>query len=72
MPVQAPYYDALGERNGEVDLPDAIFGETPNMPVMHQAYLRQLANAFRGGLQADEIMLCTTARQAAAVERGAR
>jgi large subunit ribosomal protein L4 len=48
MPVQAPFFDALGERNGEVDLPDAIFAETPNVPVMHQAYLRQLANARQG------------------------
>jgi large subunit ribosomal protein L4 len=48
VPVQAPYFDALGERNGEVDLPDAIFAETPNVPVMHQAYLRQLANAHQG------------------------
>lgn len=48
MPVQAPYFDALGERNGEVDLPDAIFAEKPNVPVMHQAYLRQLANARQG------------------------
>lgn len=48
MPIQAPYFDALGERNGEVDLPDAIFGETPNGPVMHQAYLRQLANGRQG------------------------
>lgn len=48
MPVQVPFFDALGERNGEVDLPDAIFAETPNMPVMHQAYLRQLANARQG------------------------
>jgi large subunit ribosomal protein L4 len=48
MPVQAPYFDALGERNGEVDLPDAIFSEKPNVPVMHQAYLRQLANARQG------------------------
>jgi len=48
MPVQAPYYDALGERNGEVELPDAIFAEKPNVPVMHQAYLRQLANARQG------------------------
>lgn len=48
MPVQAPFFDALGERNGEVDLPDAIFSETPNGPVMHQAYLRQLANARQG------------------------
>jgi len=46
--MQAPFFDALGERNGEVDLPDAIFNEKPNMPVMHQAYLRQLANARQG------------------------
>lgn len=48
MPVQAPYFDALGERNGEVDLPEVIFAEKPNIPVMHQAYLRQLANARQG------------------------
>jgi large subunit ribosomal protein L4 len=48
MPVQAPYFDALGERNGEVDLPSAIFEEKPNVPVMHQAYLRQLANGRQG------------------------
>lgn len=48
MAIQAPYFDALGERNGEVDLPEAIFGETPNGPVMHQAYLRQLANGRQG------------------------
>jgi large subunit ribosomal protein L4 len=46
--MQAPYFDALGERNGEVDLPDAIFSEKPNVPVMHQAYLRQLANGRQG------------------------
>ena len=48
MPIQAPFFDALGERNGEVDLPEAIFGETPNVPVMHQAYVRQLANGRQG------------------------
>ncbi len=48
MAVQAPFFDALGERNGEVDLPEAIFAEQPNMPVMHQAYLRQLANGRQG------------------------
>jgi large subunit ribosomal protein L4 len=48
MAVQAPFFDALGERNGEVDLPEAIFSEKPNVPVMHQAYLRQLANARQG------------------------
>jgi large subunit ribosomal protein L4 len=47
-PLQAPFFDALGERNGEVDLPKAVFDEKPNMPVMHQAYLRQLANARQG------------------------
>ena len=36
-PLQAPFFDALGERNGEVDLPKAVFDEKPNMPVMHQA-----------------------------------
>jgi len=48
MAVQAPFFDALGERNGEVDLPSAIFEETPNVPVMHQAFLRQLANGRQG------------------------
>src|SRR5690348_2391427 len=48
MAVQAPSFDALGERNGEVDLPSAIFEEKPNVPVMHQAYLRQMANARQG------------------------
>ena len=48
MAVQAPFFDALGERNGDVDLPEAIFNEKPNVPVMHQAYLRQLANARQG------------------------
>jgi large subunit ribosomal protein L4 len=47
-PLQAPFFDALGERNGEVDLPKTVFDEKPNMPVMHQAYLRQLANARQG------------------------
>src|SRR5207302_10474116 len=46
--MQAPLCDALGERDGEVDLPDAIFNGKPNIPVMHQAYLRQLANARQG------------------------
>jgi large subunit ribosomal protein L4 len=47
-PLAAPFFDSLGERNGEVDLPEAIFAEKPNVPVMHQAYLRQLANARQG------------------------
>jgi len=47
-PLQVPFFDALGERDGEVDLPKAIFDEKPNVPVMHQAYLRQLANGRQG------------------------
>jgi large subunit ribosomal protein L4 len=47
-PLHVPFFDALGERNGEVDLPKTVFDERPNMPVMHQAYLRQLANARQG------------------------
>ncbi len=47
-PLDVPFFDALGERNGEVTLPEAIFAETPNIPVMHQAYLRQMANARQG------------------------
>src|SRR3989440_11947402 len=46
--MQAPFFATLGERNGEVDLPKAIFDEKPNIPVMHQALLRQLANARQG------------------------
>ena len=46
--LKAPFFDALGERNGDVDLPEQIFNEKPNVSVMHQAYLRQLANARQG------------------------
>ena len=47
-PLHVPFFDALGERNGDVALPKTVFDEKPNMPVMHQAYLRQLANARQG------------------------
>ena len=47
-PLQVPFFDALGERDGEFDLPKAIFDEKPNVPVMHQAYLRQMANGRQG------------------------
>ena len=47
-PLHAPYFDSAGARNGEFELPESIFAETPNMPVMHQAYLRQLANGRQG------------------------
>lgn len=47
-PLHVPFFDPLGERNGDFDLPKTVFDEKPNMPVMHQAYLRQLANARQG------------------------
>jgi len=47
-PLHVPYFDAAGEQQGEVTLPKTIFAEHPNVAVMHQAYLRQLANARQG------------------------
>jgi large subunit ribosomal protein L4 len=41
-------YDGKGAPAGEVELPASVFGQTPHMAVMHQAYLRQLANARQG------------------------
>ena len=47
-PLQAPYFDSAGEPQGEFALPKLIFAERPNIPVMHQAYVRQTANARQG------------------------
>lgn len=47
-PLQVPLFDSAGERKGEIQLPKDIFAEKPNAPVMHQAYLRQMANARQG------------------------
>ena len=41
-------YDGQGAPAGEVELPSSVFGQTPHQAVMHQAYLRQLANARQG------------------------
>src|SRR3989442_3937275 len=46
--LDAPLFDSAGARQGEVRLPKVIFGEELNTPVMHQAYVRQLANARQG------------------------
>lgn len=40
--------DMNGDRVGEIDLRDDIFGIEPNVPVMHQAFVRQQANARQG------------------------
>jgi large subunit ribosomal protein L4 len=47
-PSRVTHYDAGGIRSGEIDLPEAVFGQTPHPAVMHQAYVRQLANARQG------------------------
>jgi large subunit ribosomal protein L4 len=47
-PLDAPLFDSAGARHGEVRLPKVIFAEELNTPVMHQAYVRQLANARQG------------------------
>ncbi len=44
----APCYNADGELTGEVELPVSVFGVTPHLAVMHQALVRQLANARQG------------------------
>ena len=46
--LHAPLFDSEGERHGEFELPKTIFDEKPNLPVMHQAYVRQMANARQG------------------------
>jgi large subunit ribosomal protein L4 len=46
--LAAPAFDAVGKAAGEVELPGSIFGQEPNASVMHQAYVRQLANARQG------------------------
>ncbi len=46
--MRVPVYNIEGEQVGEVELNDAIFGIEPNIPVMHQALVRQLANARQG------------------------
>jgi large subunit ribosomal protein L4 len=46
--VQATVYNLAGAPVDTVELNDAIFGIVPNIPVVHQAVLRQQANARLG------------------------
>lgn len=46
--MRVPVHNMAGETVGEVDLRDDIFGVEPNEAVMHQALVRQLANARLG------------------------
>lgn len=46
--MQVKVYDTTAAEAGTIDLDETIFGITPNVPVMHQALLRQHANARLG------------------------
>lgn len=46
--MQVPVFNHAGDTIGQLDLRDDIFGIKPNQSVMHQALLRQLANARHG------------------------
>ncbi|MCS7246312.1 MAG: 50S ribosomal protein L4 [Thermomicrobium sp.] len=43
-----PVYDLEGRAVDQIELADSVFNITPNLPVMHQALVRQLANARAG------------------------
>lgn len=45
---EAPVYDAKGVSTSTLSLSDLVFGETPNRALLHQAVLRQQANARQG------------------------
>lgn len=47
-PLRVDGFSAQGEVSTPVDLPESIFGQVPNQAVMHQALLRQQANARQG------------------------
>ena len=46
--MQQTVFDVNGNAVGEVELADSVFGIEPNVPVMHQAFVRQMANARLG------------------------
>ena len=46
--MDIPMYNARGEKVGEVELRSDIFEVPVNVPLMHQALVRQLANAHLG------------------------
>jgi large subunit ribosomal protein L4 len=46
--MQVPLMNMTGEEIGQVDLDDSIFAAPINQPLMHQALVRQLANARLG------------------------
>lgn len=43
--MQVPVLDHKGKKVEDIDLPEEIFGVEVNVGLMHQAYVRQMANA---------------------------
>lgn len=48
MTMQVQVINVSGQEVSKIDLPEYIFGLEPNLGLMHQAYLRQMANARQG------------------------
>jgi len=46
--MKADLFNLQGEKSSTVELPDEIFAAKVNVDLMHQAYLRQMANARLG------------------------
>ena len=46
--MEAKIFNQTGDEVGTIQLADYIFGIEPNMPVMHQAMVRQQANGRLG------------------------
>ncbi|HEU4792561.1 MAG TPA: 50S ribosomal protein L4, partial [Nitrolancea sp.] len=46
--MQVPVFDLSGHEVDQVELANDVFGIEPNIPVMHQAHVRQQANARLG------------------------
>jgi len=46
--MRVPVRNMAGDTVGEIDLSDAVFGIEPHVAVMHQALVRQMANARLG------------------------
>lgn len=46
--MKLPVVDVQGTEVRRIDVDDAVFGVTPNLPVVHQALIAQLANRRRG------------------------
>lgn len=46
--MQLPVFDVEAKQVGNQDLDESVFGIEPNVPVMHQAHVRQQANARLG------------------------